>query len=157
MQTCLKLISALILLSFIYCRTNELDTSATNVFPKLIPYRNSYLLGDWTFQSTIWDQSRLSLRGNHTFTYSSNSCLGLMFTEGSWKSDLDGVILTSRQEFKDKQGKAIVSTSQDTNRLYLKNARLVYKDASLHNNSPEIFLAKVLRRQTINANTSFMP
>jgi hypothetical protein len=57
------------------------------------------LIGRWEQSSTIWDSENLYLYSDHTFSYRSESCLGVVESAGYWNLSLEKIQLTSFERY----------------------------------------------------------
>ena len=149
-------ISAILFTTLFGCDTKrtEIKIEDQGTIKLHIQDPDNYLLGEWTAQSTIWDKSKLTLNKDKTFSYSSYSCLGESFSEGSWSSTFNGIILISDGKYKQKDEKISVGFPfYDT--LYFDRVLLMYRDGMLYNYNSHMISSNVLHHKSARVKKVF--
>lgn len=82
---------------FCYCNSKQ-DNKNTAPITKQNPF-----VGEWHFNNTIWHTSQLTLKSNGTFRFYSKGCSDQNFTEGKWIAAMNGIVLSSFDNYKPKE------------------------------------------------------
>jgi hypothetical protein len=98
------------------CNPTQDNDSATDTLPSSTKTQSKNLLiGERKYDNSIWYSSELTLQDNGTFIFHDQGCYGQKFSQGYWTNNNGTLLLTSLDNFKQKEQSATNKTNQIAN------------------------------------------
>lgn len=135
--------ASLTLLFLTQCNTKQNSNSTTEILsPSFQTQSENPLTGQWKYINSIWYSSELTLQENGTFKFHDQGCYGQKFSQGQWTNNNGTILLTSFDNFKQKeQTEAIKSTevkNQKKTKRKLRKGEVEYTFAGFKDVPPPV-------------------